>query len=86
MDGDSRERALGGGRGGTQGRGGAGRRPWGEGRQPGAEAGLRRAVGLRLEARDQIFCQRPKIILVHDSNLYLLLAGPILSISFSVVL
>ena len=58
----------------------------GEGRQPGAEAGLLRDVGLCLEAREQIFCHRPRIILVHDSNLYLLLAGPILSISFSAIL
>ena len=58
----------------------------GEGRQPGVEAALLRDVGLRLEARDQIFCQRPRIIRVHDSNLYLLLAGPILSISFSAIL
>lgn len=48
--------------------------------QPGTECGLLRAAASLLEARDQIFCKHPQIIIVHDSNLYLLLTGPILSI------
>lgn len=39
--------------------------------QPGSEGGLLRAAGSLLEARDQIFCKHPQIIMVHDSNLYL---------------